>query len=249
MTVVVAHRGNSSVAPENTLAAFEAAWRSGAGAIELDVRLTADGHVVVIHDETLDATTDRVGALASTDLATVRAADAGGWFSPAFTGQRVPTFGEVLGLLSARPGIDLLVELKGAWTVEQVRGVTEPVVAAGLAERVLAQSFRPETVAALRTAAPDLRRGLLVREVDRDLADRCRDLGVVACNPHGLLLVQHPDLVDRLHAAGLQVMVWTLDEPEHWAVAVGLGVDAIITNRPDRLGGWLAARAPAVGSV
>jgi glycerophosphoryl diester phosphodiesterase len=248
VTLVVAHRGNSSVAPENTLAAFEAAWRAGAGAIELDVQLTADGHVVVIHDERLDATTDRVGALAGTDLATVRTADAGAWFSPAFAGQRVPTFGEVLELLSARPGVDLLVELKGTWTVEEVRRVTEPVAAAGMAERVLAQSFSPETVAALQEAAPELRRGLLVMAADPDLADRGRELGVVTCNPHGLVLAQHPDLVDRLHAAGLQVMVWTLDEPEHWAATVALGVDAIITNRPDRLAGWLAARVPAPGA-
>lgn len=250
MTLVIAHRGNSSVAPENTLAAFEAAWRAGAGSIELDVQLTADGEVVVIHDDTLDATTDGVGGLASADLPTVRSLDAGAWFSPAFAGQRVPTFAEVVDLLTRRPGIDLLLEVKGAWTVEQVRRVTEPVLAAGLADRVVAQSFWPETVAALRVAAPHLRRGLLVLEADTGLEDRCRDLGVMACNPHGLLLVQDPGLVDRLHAAGLQVMVWTLDEPEHWAAAVALGVDGIITNRPDRLAGWLAARTPAaVGAV
>lgn len=246
MTTVVAHRGNSSVAPENTLAAFEAAWRSGAAAIELDVQLTADGAVVVIHDDTLDATTDGAGRLASTDLAAVRTLDSGRWFSPAFAGQRVPTFVEVLELVADRPGTDLLVELKGSWTVEQVRGVTGPVLAAGLGDRVVVQSFWPETVAALRSAAPGLRRGLLVLEAGPDLEERCRELGVVTCNPYGLLLLQHPDLVDRLHAAGLEVTVWTLDEPEHWAAAVALGVDGIITNRPDRLAGWLAARAPVV---
>ncbi|WP_255371675.1 glycerophosphodiester phosphodiesterase family protein [Cellulosimicrobium sp. CUA-896] len=90
--LVVAHRGNSAVAPQNTLAAFEAAWRGGAGSIELDVQLTADGQVVVIHDDTVDATTDGTGALAGLRLADVRALDAGSWFSPAFVGQRVPTF-------------------------------------------------------------------------------------------------------------------------------------------------------------
>lgn len=245
MTLVVAHRGNSSVAPQNTLAAFEAAWRAGAGSIEIDVQLTADGQVVVIHDDTLDATTSGSGPVGGTDLAGVRSLDAGAWFAPAYAGQRVPTFAEVVDLLLRRPGIDLLLEVKGAWTAEQVRAVTEPVLAAGLADRVVVQSFWPETVAALREAAPDLRRGLLVFEVRDDLLDLCAELGVVACNPYGLLLVQDPGLVDRLHAAGLQVMVWTLDEPEHWAAAVALGVDAIITDRPDRLVGWLAARTPA----
>ena len=82
MTAVIAHRGNSAVAPQNTLAAFEAAWRAGAGSIELDVQLTADGEVVVIHDDTVDATTDGTGALAGLSLADVRALDAGSWFSP-----------------------------------------------------------------------------------------------------------------------------------------------------------------------
>lgn len=246
MTIVIAHRGNSSVAPENTLAAFEAAWRAGADAIELDVQLTVDGHVVVIHDETLDATTDASGALAATALAGVRSADAGGWFSPAFAGQRVPTFDEVLQLLLTRPGIDLLLEVKGSWTVDQVRRVTEPIAAAGLVDRVVVQSFSPETVAALAEAAPGLRRGLLVLEVVPDLLEQCAELGVVTCNPHGLLLLREPALVDRLHAAGLLVVVWTLNEPEHWAAAVDLGVDGIITDRPDRLAGWLAAQVPAL---
>jgi glycerophosphoryl diester phosphodiesterase len=241
--LVVAHRGNSAVAPQNTLAAFEAAWRAGAGSIELDVQLTADGEVVVIHDDTVDATTDGTGALAGLSLGDVRALDAGSWFSPAFAGQRVPTLAEVVDLLHTRPGVELLLEVKGSWTTEQVRKVTEPLRAAGLTDRVIGQSFWPETVAALGEADPALRRGLLVLEAGADLLDRCADLGVVTCNPVGTLLLQQPDLVDRLHAAGLQVMVWTLNEPEHWEAAVRLGVDGIITDRPDRLVGWLAASA------
>jgi glycerophosphoryl diester phosphodiesterase len=241
--LVVAHRGNSAVAPQNTLVAFEAAWRAGAGSIELDVQLTADGQVVVIHDDTVDATTDGTGTVTALTLDQVRALDAGSWFSPAYAGQRVPTFAEVVDLLVRRPGIDLLLEIKGSWTVDQVRLVTEPIAAAGLRDRVIAQSFWPETVAATAQADPALRRGLLVFEPREDLLDLCAELGVMTCNPFGMLLVTDPGLVARLHDAGIQVMVWTLDEPEHWAAAVDLGVDGIITDRPDRLVGWLAARA------
>jgi glycerophosphoryl diester phosphodiesterase len=245
--LVVAHRGNSAVAPQNTLAAFEAAWRSGAHSIEIDIQRTADGHVVVIHDDTVDATTDGQGTVAEMELDAVRALDAGSWFAAAYAGQRVPTFDEVLELLVRRPGTDLLLELKDAWTTEQVRPVTAAIRAAGLADRVVAQSFWPESVAALAEADPELRRGLLVFELPEGGVDalvaRCAELGVVTCNPYGPLLVLHPDLVGRLHAAGLQVQVWTLNEPEHWAAAVALGVDAVITDRPDRLAGWLAARA------
>ncbi len=237
--LVIAHRGNSSVAPENTLVAFETAWRAGADLVELDIQLTRDGQVVVLHDDTVDATTDGTGAVADLDLEQVRALDAGIGFAPAFAGQRVPTLAEVLSWQSGRPGVGLLLELKGSWTPEQVEPVTTAIAAAGLSDRVIGQSFWSETVAALRQVAPQLRRGLLIGEAPRDLVQRCTDLGVMTCNPYGPLLVADPGLVARLHAAGLQVMVWTLDEQAHWAAAWSAGVDAVITNRPDRLVGWL----------
>lgn len=239
---VVAHRGNSSVAPQNTLAAFEAAWRAGADAIELDVQLTADGDVVVIHDDTVDATTSGSGTVARLRRSAIRALDAGSWFSPAYAGQRVPTFAEVVELVLRRPGIDLLLELKGSWTVEQVRRVTGPMRFAGITDRVVGQSFWPETVAALRDADPGLRRGLLVASLDDDVLAWCDKLDVVTCNPLGTLLVEDPGVVRRLHDDGREVSVWTLNEPSHWAAAVDLGVDGIITDRPDRLAGWLAAQ-------
>lgn len=246
---VIAHRGNSWVAPENTLAAFEAAWRAGADLIELDVQLTVDRQVVVIHDEAVDATSDGSGAVGELTLATVRALDAGSWFGPAYAGQQVPTFAEVLAFLEARPGIELLLELKGSWTADDARLVTEPLAAAGLAGRVIGQSFWPETVAALAEVAPDLRRGLLVLEAPAELVAACRELGVMTCNPYGPLLAKQPDLVETLHAAGLQVMVWTLDEAADWAAAQAVGVDAVITDRPDRLAGWLAARTAEVSAA
>ena len=245
MTRVVAHRGNSWVAPQNTLAAFEAAARAGADSIELDVQLTADGHVVVIHDDTLDATTSGTGPVAGATLAQLRELDAGSWFAPAYAGQRVPVLAEVVDLLARHPSVGLLCELKGGWTEEQAALVTGPLRDAGLADRVVVQSFDRGTVAALRAADPGLRRGLLLAEVTEDVLDVCASLGAHMANPHGLLLAQHPDLVDRLHAAGLEVAVWTLDEPAQWAAAVAGGVDEIITDRPDRLAGWLAARQVA----
>ncbi|MFE5307979.1 glycerophosphodiester phosphodiesterase [Isoptericola sp. NPDC056605] len=239
---VVAHRGNSAVAPQNTLAAFEAAARAGADSLEIDVRLTVDGEVVVLHDDTVDATTNGSGKLTDLELREVRLLDAGSWFSPAYAGQRVPTFAEVIDLLRVRPRLDLLLEVKGAWSVQEVRRVTGPLREAGLAARTVAQSFWPETVAALRDADPGLRRGLLVTAARDDLVERCRELDVVMCNPQGTVLRDDPGVVARLHDAGLATAVWTLNEPEHWAAAVALGVDEIITDRPDRLAGWLAGR-------
>ncbi|MBN0039320.1 glycerophosphodiester phosphodiesterase [Cellulosimicrobium cellulans] len=243
--LVVGHRGNSSVAPQNTLAAFEAAWRAGADAIELDVHLTADRQVVVLHDDVVDETTDGTGRVDGLTLAEVRALDAGSSFSRAFAGQRVPTFAEVTRLVVERPGLDVLVELKGVWTVEDVLLVTRQVDDAGLADRVLVQSFWPPTVAALRDAAGHLDRALLLAlhpDSLAELVEVCAELGVVACNPEVALLAHEPGLVETLHGAGLRVHVWTANTTDEWDDLVIQGVDAIMTDRPDRLVGWLDAR-------
>ncbi|MFH5821720.1 glycerophosphodiester phosphodiesterase [Georgenia sp. AZ-5] len=240
--LVVAHRGNSSVAPENTLAALESAWRAGADLVEVDLQLTADGVAVVIHDDEVDRTTTgtgRVDALTATEL---DALDAGSWFSAHFAGQRVPTAQDLLTFVVARPGLGLLAELKGSWAAGDVRRVTAAVEDAGLAGRVVVQSFDVGTVEALGDVAPSLPRGLLLETLPADLLELCAGLDVSACNPAGPLLRQEPGLVGALHGRGVRVLPWTLNEPAHWAAAAGAGVDGMITDRPDRLRGWLAAR-------
>ncbi|QAY69256.1 glycerophosphodiester phosphodiesterase [Xylanimonas protaetiae] len=239
---VIAHRGNSWIAPQNTLAAFEAAWRADADMVELDIQLSADGEIVVIHDDTVDATTDGAGEVGAMTLTQLRALDAGSWFAPAFAGQRIPTLGEVLGFLADRPGTDLLLELKDVWAPGDAARVTSAVEAAGLRDRVVVQSFYPQTVAALRDAAPALRRGLLVERHHDGLLEGCAELGVMTCNPSVELVLGDAGLVPALHAAGLQVMVWTADDVAQWQALTAAGVDAIITDRPDRLAGWLGGR-------
>lgn len=241
---VIAHRGNSSVAPQNTLAAIEAACRAGADAVEIDLQRTADGVAVVIHDDVVDETTDGHGAVAELTLDRLRALDAGRWFGPAYAGQRVPVFTEVLDLLARHPGTHLLLELKGVWDAEAVHRVTTALDEAGLGDRVIVQSFWPDTVAAARDVAPHLERGLLLAYEPPDVLDVCAGLGVVACNPSAEMVRRDPGIVARLHHAGLRVMVWTENDPAGWAhlcdVDDGAGVDAIITDRPDRLLGWFA---------
>ncbi|GAB2461810.1 glycerophosphodiester phosphodiesterase [Xylanimonas ulmi] len=242
---VVAHRGNSAVAPQNTLAAFECAWRADAAMIECDIQLSSDGAIVVIHDETVDDTTDGRGEVAEMSLTDLRALDAGGWFAPAFAGERIPTLGEVLTLLGDRPGTGLLLELKGVWSTADAARVTAAIDSAGLGSRTIVQSFYPETVIALREAAPHLRRGWLIEQRHEPLADLCAQLDVMTCNPDVDLVLADDSLVPLLHDAGLQVMVWTADDVAQWEALVAAGVDAIITDRPDRLAGWLAGRFAA----
>jgi glycerophosphoryl diester phosphodiesterase len=240
--LVVAHRGYAAVAPQNTLASFEAAWRSGAPAIELDVRLTADGVPVVIHDPVVDRVTDGTGAVADLDAAALRGLDAGSTFSPHLAGQRIPTFAEVVDFLAQRPGLDLLCEYKGVWTPDQIAPTTRTLDAAGLAGRVVVQGFARRTVTALREAAPHLPRGLLCDAAPPDLLDAATARGAVTVNPSVAAVLADPALVDRAHDAGLHVMPWTANDPSEWDGLCAAGVDAIITDRPGELRGWLTGR-------
>ncbi len=240
---VVAHRGNSSVAPQNTLAAFEAACRVGADAVELDVRRTRDGALVVIHDRDVTLTTDGTGRVKDLTLAELRALDAGTRFSPVFAGQRVPELSAALDLIGGYSAVGVLVELKGLWHADDARRVVDTVSAAGLASRATFQSFRRRTVGALRDAAPELPRALLVELWTPDVVRACRHLGVTACNPSKRLLRERLSRVRELHDAGLEVYPWTLDDPVAWTAVAAAGVEGIITNQPDRLRGWLDGRA------
>ena len=239
--LIIAHRGYSAVAPQNTFAAFEAAYRAGADLIELDVHLLADGNAAVIHDDTVDATTDASGPVAPFTARSLAALDAGSSFDPAFAGQRVPTFAAVVDWLGDRDGISILLEFKGPWPAADLARITASIEAAGLADRFIVQSFDPTIVAGLRDLAPNLRRELLIEEMPEDVHELATELGVQGVNPDARLLLSHPDFVDEMHAAGLHVSVWTLNEPAHWAAAVGIGVDAIITDAPGQLRGFLAA--------
>ena len=230
--LVVAHRGASADAPENTLAAFRLALEQGATVVECDVHLSADGVPVVIHDDTVDRTTDGSGAVANLSLAQLEALDAGSWLDARFVGERIPTLDETLALCAGRGRV--FVELK--------RGGGLPLVDAALAcvERsrceVAVISFGPEEVAGVARARPDLALGFLVGKghllqhgVPAALRT-ARDCGAAFISPHH-------EPVDRAfvtaaHEAGLPVSVWTVDDPERMRALAAVGIDALTTNRP-----------------
>ncbi|WP_432542171.1 glycerophosphodiester phosphodiesterase [Kineococcus sp. SYSU DK002] len=247
--LVIAHRGYSAVAPENTLAAFEAALRCGAHMVETDLHPAADGSAVLIHDAEVDATTGGSGLVADLGPAELTRLDAGSWFSPAYRGQRVPLLVDLLDLLTEHPGAQLLLELKGVWGRAEVEGVLRDLRRTGALDQVVLQSFEVGTLTAVQRLAPGVRRAVLLDELDDDALAQGRalrrDLGVIACNPSVAALAARPAAVAELHAAGLQVWPWTVDEAALWRALVEAGVDGVITNRPDGLLGWLEAREDA----
>lgn len=256
---VIAHRGASSEAPENTLAAFDAAVEAAEDAaetqdprrpvwIELDLQPTADGEVVVIHDDRLDRTTDGHGLVRAHTLAELQRLDAGGWFdgrravgaARAYAGERIPSLDDLIDWIVAHPVVRVLVEYKGEWAPADITRTVAAFEAAGVLDRLVLQSFQPGTVDALRLRAGDRPRGLLIDMTRRyPEVELARLLDVSAVNPGWRRVVGEtadaglvPAVHDRL---GARVAVWTPDEPALWDALVAVGVDAIITNRPREL--------------
>ncbi len=239
--LVIAHRGWSAVAPENTLAAFRAAAELGVG-FELDVGLCASGEAVVLHDKTLDRTTTGTGPLAEAPLDHLRTLDAGAWFDTSFAGEPLPTLADVLAELGGEVVID--IELK---TADDKAALAAAVVAdvtkAGLLDRVFVSSFDPFLLEQVRLADPTIVRGQLVGDFERsDLAwYEKRLLQNLAFNGGAspdLVIAQHDWLtaawVEFLHARGYRVLVYTVNEPAAVARALEMGVDGIVTDTPDR---------------
>ncbi|MER5857362.1 glycerophosphodiester phosphodiesterase [Streptomyces sp. NPDC059688] len=256
---VVAHRGASEDAPEHTLAAYRKAIEDGADALECDVRLTADGHLVCVHDRRVNRTSNGRGAVSALELADLAALDFGSWKTreawrgrdeepdwehrpedPADTS--VLTLERLLELVSdAGRRVELAIETKHptrwAGQVEERLlmllkrfGLDAPATAAESPVRIM--SFSARSLHRVRAAAPTLPTVCLMQFVSPRLRDGRLPAGVRIAGPSIRIVRNHPVLVERLKEAGHQVHVWTVNEPEDVDLCVRLGVDAIITNRP-----------------
>jgi glycerophosphoryl diester phosphodiesterase len=233
----VAHRGYSAIAPENTLPALAAAGPAGATLVEFDVRTTADGVPVVIHDRTVDRTTNGTGAVGDLTVDELRALDAGSWFSPAYAGMRVPLLAEVLDLLA---GSRLLVEIKPPATLEQVKVILAQIADRGLLGRTVVQSFDPDVLRLARDAVPDLARGLLRLRIGTDTVVLARELDVAYCNLPVADVLGDVATVAALTEAGVAILPWTANDMGRWPELIRAGVAGMISDRTGELTGWLA---------
>jgi glycerophosphoryl diester phosphodiesterase len=226
---VIAHRGASGTRPENTLVAFRRAVELGAHMIELDVQCTRDGAVVVLHDDTLDRTTDGVGPLRARTLAELAALDAGRWFDPAYSGERIPT---VDAVLRAVP-IAVNVELKPTGDDGLERRTLEVVEAAGAMQRVVFSSFAAESLVRLRALSTSAELAVLWDRTAVAGALRVAD-GVAARALHIRTSGSAPSGIEAGHAAGLAVRVWTVNTRAVLVPLQAAGVDAVFTDYPER---------------
>jgi glycerophosphoryl diester phosphodiesterase len=231
--VIFAHRGASAHAPENTLTAFELALAQNADGIELDVKLSADGQVVVIHDPTVKRTTGSDGRVQDMSLVQLRSLDAGSFFSEKFRGEKIPTLEEVFETVGKRSFIN--VELTNYKTprdqlVEKVCMLVEKF---GLQNHVMFSSFFPSNLSKARVYLPDVPRGLLA--LNGLLGAWARSFGFAFGSYHAL----HPHLKDvtlqqvqRVHRLNRRIHVWTVNRAEDMRRLFHWGVDAIFTDDP-----------------
>lgn len=239
---VVAHRGASAYAPENTIAAFESAAEQQADLFELDVQETKDHELVLMHDTTLTRTTDverlfpgrapwRVGDLT---LAEIRRLDAGSWFSARYKGEPVPTLGEALRAMSGTR-LGLLLEIKAPQLYRGIEGRVAGELRrnpAWLAPgRLVVQSFSWASMRAFHRIMPQVPVGLLGTPAVADLAGLAEFAAQINPPYHDLT----PGYVRRVHDHGMAVLTWTVDDPDVMRRLVSSRVDGIITNKPDVL--------------
>jgi glycerophosphoryl diester phosphodiesterase len=236
---VIAHRGYSATAPENTLVAIDAGARAGADWVEIDVATSADGIPYVLHDSTVDRTTAGTGALHTLPSSVLDTLEAGEWFSPVHRGEPLPRLSAALDRVE-RVTAGLLLEIKGPKTRAELETIVGLIRARGLLGRVLLQSFHEGVLEDAHAIEPSLRLGLLRDTLDPDPVAVARALHVSAYNPAWEALATRRSVVAELNAAGVAVMPYTIDHPDTWLQARDAGVDGIITNRPGELWGWNA---------
>lgn len=225
-TQVIAHRGGPAYAPENTLAAFRQAIADGVDWLEFDVQMTSDGELVVIHDTTVDRTTDGTGAVADMTLAQIQALDAG-------EGERIPTFAEVIDVAKAA-GVGILPEAKSPELYPGIeQAMVDAIVKAGYLDKTIVQSFVPETLDTFHEINPDLQLCALYGQGVLTIKGQQPGEAAYIC-PMAEMAILNPSMIRGAHAEGHLVFVWfgLLENKNLIRMMLWLGADGVMVNDP-----------------
>lgn len=253
--IIIAHRGASGSAPENTLNAVRQALRQGADAVEVDLRQTKDGVVVLMHDPSVDRTTNGAGIVGNITYSDIAPLDAGSWYGAEFAGQRVPTLDDLLSEVQGRTM--LLLEVKaGTATYPGIeRRIIDSVRLFGASVHCVVQAFDQDVLDAFHELAPEIElHKLAVAKLP--LVPLWYDTRILwgtfprrqwirSVNVHRWSVT--PALVGHMHAKNVQVMPWVVDDPGEIRRLVAMGVDGLITNHPGRSKGSLSSVGGAQG--
>ncbi len=245
---VIAHRGANKYAPQNTMPAFEKAVQIGVDGFETDVHLTADNHLVICHNYTVDETSNGSGNVADMTLERLRDLDFGSYFSDKFAGTKLPTIEEFLELCKDDSIKVMNIELKEPKNGNKdiADRTIEIVKEYGLFDKLLISSFDAAILVQCKKVDPDCKTGFLYSP-DRSITyyrmlfnyvDFAKEIGAEYLHPHYSLV--YPGYVNKLHAAGIGVNPWTVDNPDVVNRMLEYGVDGIITNVPDQVNAQIA---------
>ncbi|NLY61417.1 MAG: glycerophosphodiester phosphodiesterase [Clostridiales bacterium] len=233
MALVIAHRGASAYAPENTVPAFEKALELGTEGIELDVHMTADGEIVVIHDFSIDRTSNGKGMIKDFTLDDIKKFDFGSWFGPEYKGVSIPTLSEVLQLLRDWDGL-LNIEVKSGPIF--YKGIEEKLIdmvkAYDFSERVIFSSFNHYSLRDIKTIDPSMKIGLLYMAGLVEPYNYAKSLGAEALHPYYYNIV--PEVVEGCKKNGIKLNPFTINNKKEIEMIMKAGVDGIITDYPDR---------------
>lgn len=236
---IIAHRGFSAKAPENTLSAMEAALESGVESVEFDLQTAACGTPVLFHDPMLGRTTNGVGPLGRRPLAHLKALDAGGWFGEEYSGEKIPTLSEALDALRGRV-LRVYQDIKSYREMEDLDRIVSITRNADMSEATVFLSPDWVVMNRLRRVAPEIRRAYLVespRALPEALDRAVIDEGALLSVDIGIAL-GHPASISEALGEGVQVNTWTVDDLEQASEAVEMGISGITTNEVERLLAW-----------
>ncbi len=232
---IFAHRGASGHAPENTMEAFKLSHEMGADGIELDVHLTADDVLVVIHDEDIKRTSNGEGLVMNKTYAELKSYDYGSWYADEFKGVQIPTLDEVLDWLKTTD-MELNIEIKTlpAWyNKRQTEKVMAAVENSGIAQRIIISSFDHQAIKDARAINSSVRMAPLYGSNILDVHEYCNKHEFNCIHPFYYCVTK--EIVDSCHGENIAVNVWTVNEKEDALKLKELGVDCIITNYPEIL--------------
>ncbi|WP_163527488.1 glycerophosphodiester phosphodiesterase [Halobacillus ihumii] len=236
-TITIAHRGASGYAPENTMAAFEKSVDMKAEMFELDVQMSKDGKLVVIHDTTVDRTTNGSGQVGDFTYEELQQLDAGSWFSEEFAGEKIPTLGQVLDQFKGRSGI--LIELKSPSLYPGIeQKVADALVSRNMHkpenEKIIVQSFDHESMKKFHSILPSVPIGVLLGYSENGVSnEQLTEFSSYAdyFNPNKAMITK--DLVERIHEYDMKTHPYTVRDRESANYLLEAGVDGIITDFPD----------------
>lgn len=232
-SLLIGHRGYPARYPENTLASFEGAMQAGCDMIELDVTLTRDRKVVVIHDDTLDRTTNGKGPVLEHTFEEIKRLEAGSWFAPRFSAERIPELSEVMELTAGRCMLNIEIKESAFEADDPVDAIEHQVVTlvktSGAMNRVIISSFEQRILGRIAAMdAPPAIAYISDHGADKRVLEMLLTMKAFSWHPRFKVLTR--DQVDMLHAAGLKVFPWTINTRAEAEKVLALGVDGLICN-------------------